>query len=54
MFKIRSKRTPELVNGRVKRTGRIYYEVVYWAGGHWLYKEFSDRKQATEFTNTLA
>ena len=54
MFNIRSKRKPELVNGRVKRTGRVYYEVNYWMGRGWTYKEFETRKQATEFTKTLA
>ena len=54
MFKIRSKRKPELVNGRVKRTGRVYYEVSYWSGSYWSYKEFDTRAQATEFTKVLA
>lgn len=54
MFKIRAKRVPELVNGRVKRTGRLYYEVNYWSGSHWLYKEFNTRAQAREFCETLA
>lgn len=54
MFKIRTKKMPELVNGRVKRTGRTYYEVCYWAGVGWLYKEFDTRQQAVEFTKALA
>lgn len=52
--KLISRRKPELQNGRVKRTGRVYYEAWYWNGHNWNYKEFEARKQATEFLKQYA
>ena len=54
-YKIVSRRTPELAkNGKVKRTGAIYYEAQYWDGQGWNYKEFNNRKDATAFVKELA
>lgn len=52
-YKLVTKRKPELHNGRVKRTGAVYYEVNYIKGNYWTYKEFEQRKQATEFIKQL-
>jgi len=54
LYKITAKKAPELVNGRVKRTGKVYYEVSYWAGFHWKYKEFETRVQAREFIASIS
>ena len=53
-YKIKPKKMPELVNGRVKRTGRTYFEVAYWSGNGWKYKDFDTRALAKEFTSKLA
>lgn len=52
-YKLVTKRKPELHNGRVKRTGAVYYEVNYIKGNYLTYKEFEQRKQATEFIKQL-
>ncbi len=53
-YKLVTKRKPELhKGGRVKRTGAVYYEVNYIKGSYWTYKEFEQRKQATEFIKQL-
>lgn len=54
MYKIITRRKPELHNGKVKRTGKAYFIVQYWAGFYWLEKEFSTRQAAKEFTAKLA
>ena len=46
------KRFKFLGNGKVKRTGRTYFEVAYFTN-HWHYKEFDTRAQAKEFISTL-
>lgn len=52
-YRILSKKKPEIQpNGKVKRTGRTYFEVAYFTN-HWHYKEFDTRAQAKEFTSTL-
>lgn len=47
--KVMPRRKPELVGRRVKRVGAIYYEVAYWDGRGWAYKEFTTRPEAREF-----
>ena len=51
-YKITRKRKPELhERGKVKRTGRIYYEVAYYTD-FWRYKEFDTLQQAKEFARS--
>lgn len=48
-YKITRKRKPELhARGKVKRTGRPYYEVAYFTN-FWHYREFETLQQAKEF-----
>jgi len=35
--KITKRRKPKLINGKLKRTGEIYFEIAYWNGGNWHY-----------------
>lgn len=46
--KITRKRKPELHGHKVKRTGRVYYEVAYFTD-YWRYKEFETLQQAKQF-----
>lgn len=48
-YKFKVKKMPELINGRVKRVGRTYYELWYTFQGNWIMKEFDTRKQAKDF-----
>lgn len=36
-------------NGKVKRTGDVYFEGWYWNGARWNFKEFDTRAQASKF-----
>lgn len=49
--KITKRLTPELVNRRVKRVGKPYWEVSYWNGRGWSYKEFTTSVLAREFAS---
>lgn len=35
--KITKRRIPELIDGKLKRTGKIYFEIAYWNGCNWNY-----------------
>jgi hypothetical protein len=48
--KIVRRQKPEIYpNGKVKRTGAVYFEGWYWNGARWNFKEFDTRAQANEF-----
>lgn len=53
-FKIRRKLRPVLIDRRLKRLGAPYYELCYWVGSHWTYKEFETLAAAKEFVAKLA
>lgn len=36
-IKIKRKKKPVLINGKLKREGKIYYEIAIWDGYNWSY-----------------
>lgn len=52
-YKIRTKHRPQVVGYKLKRTGAKFYELVFWNGHHYEYREFDDRPTARKFGEAL-
>lgn len=49
-FKIIPRRRAQLqANGKIKRTGDKYFEIIYWTGNAWTYLDFITTDAANNF-----